>query len=223
MLCIAVGEFAFVENVTTFDAEIFTEGLAGERLTIELLRDGEVVATEQLAVGESKRHDLRFEVAPDRTGQFVYELRIAPVEGEATLANNRRPFVLKVLRDKIRVLHVAGRPDWDVRALRTLLRRDPNVELLSYYILRDEEDSLRSDDSAPMSLIAFPTAELFHEQLGSFDLIVLHNFDPLTHGNYLDNIARYVQDGGSLVVIGGDMGLAAGDYAQSALEPLLPI
>src|SRR5690606_25749231 len=51
----------------------------------------------------------------------------------------------------------------------------------------------------------------------------LHNFDPLTHGNYLDNIARYVEEGGSLVVIGGDMGLAAGDYAQSALQPLLPI
>ena len=74
---------------------------------------------------------------------------------------------MKVLRDKVRVLHVAGRPDWDVRALRTLLRRDPNVELLSYYILRGFDDISREDTTAPLSLIPFPTDELFEEQLGS--------------------------------------------------------
>lgn len=220
---IAAGEFAFVENVTTFEAELFTHGLEGQSLTVELLLDGEAIARESLRVGAETQRKVQFEIAPEQTGQFVYEVAIVPVDGEATTLNNRRPFVLEVLRDKIRVLHVAGRPDWDVRALRTLLRRDPNVELLSYYILRDEEDSLRSDDSAPMSLIAFPTQELFHEQLGSFDLIVLHNFDAMTHGNYLGNLAKYVDDGGSLVVIGGDMGLAGGDYARSPLEPLLPL
>jgi hypothetical protein len=97
------------------------------------------------------------------------------------------------------------------------------VELLSYYILRDEEDTLRDDADAPLSLIAFPTRELFDEQLGSFDLIILHNFDALTHGNYLDNLANYVEAGGSLVLIGGDLGLATGDYADSPLAPHLPI
>jgi hypothetical protein len=124
---------------------------------------------------------VRFEVAPDRVGQFVYEIAARPQPGEATTANNRRAFVVKVLRDKVRVLHVAGRPDWDVRALRTLLGRDPNVELLSYYILRSIEDADREDPTAELSLIAFPTDELFKEQLGSFDLVVLHNFDAINH------------------------------------------
>ena len=219
-----VGEFAFVENVTEFAAELVAHGLEGQRASVSLLRDGELVEEQTLRLGDDGDvRTVRFEVAPDRTGQFVYEFRIAPLEGEASTANNRRSFVIKVLRDKVRVLHVAGRPDWDVRALRTLLKRDPNVELLSYYILRDWEDLSREDEDAPLSLIAFPTDELFREQLGSFDLIVMHNFDAQAHGDYLSNVADYLREGGALVVIGGDLGVATGDFDEPALAELLPI
>lgn len=219
-----VGEFAFVENVTEFSAELISHGLAGQVAEVTLSRNGEDVASERVRLGsDGERRTVRFEVAPDRTGQFVYEIRVAPLADEASVANNRRAFIIKVLRDKVRVLHVAGRPDWDVRALRTLLKRDPNVELLSYYILRDWEDTARDDGTAPLSLIAFPTDELFREQLGSFDLIVMHNFDATQHGDYLGNVADYVRDGGSLVVIGGDLGVASGDFAIPSFAQLMPI
>lgn len=219
------GEFAFVENVTEFSADLIAHGYAGTSVAVDLRRDGAVVATTTVVLaGDGIPVPVRFEVAPDRVGQFVYEIAARPLPGEATTANNSRAFVLKVLRDKVRVLHVAGRPDWDVRALRTLLGRDPNVELLSYYILRGIEDADREDPTAELSLIAFPTDELFKEQLGSFDLVVLHNFDALNHqvGRYLGDIAEYVQEGGALIVIGGDMGLATGDY-PGVLASNLPV
>lgn len=217
-----VGEFAFVENLTELEADLVAHGLAGELATVSLLRDGKVVDTTRVNLSaDGVARPVRFETIPDRTGQFVYEIRVEPLRDEATLLNNRRAFVVKVLRDKVRILHVAGRPDWDVRALRTLLRRDPNVELLSYYILRDAADIERDDASAPMSLIAFPVDELFRKELDSFDLLILHNYDATLHGDYLGNIARYVTEGGSLVIIGGDMGLGTGEYAQ--LDGLLPI
>lgn len=219
------GEFAFVENVVEFAADIEAHGLPGARTEVVLRRDGQIVATEPLTAPASGEATVKFEVAPDRVGQFVYEIEVRPVDGEATIANNRRAFVVKVLRDKVRALHVAGRPDWDVRALRTLLGRDPNVELLSYYILRGADDADREDPFAPLSLIAFPTDELFKEQLGSFDLVILHNFDALNHqvGRYLADIGQYVQDGGALVVIGGDMGLATGDYPAPPLAAVVPV
>jgi uncharacterized membrane protein len=219
------GEFAFVENVAEFSADIEAHGLPGARTEVVLRRDGQVVATQPFTAPIGGQGTVRFEVAPDRVGQFVYEIEVRPVDGEATLANNKRAFVVKVLRDKVRVLHVAGRPDWDVRALRTLLGRDPNVELLSYYILRGADDADREDPFAPLSLIAFPTDELFKEQLGSFDLVVLHNFDALNHqvGRYLADIGQYVQDGGALVMIGGDMGLATGDYPAPPLAAVVPV
>jgi len=222
---VRAGEFAFVENVALFEASIVAHGLRTEDATVRLVRNGEMVAERRmrlLADGVPSR--VEFEIAPDRVGQFVYEIAIAPMPGEATTENNRRAFVVKVLRDKVRVLHVAGRPDWDVRALRTLLRRDPNVELLSYYILRDFDDIAREDSEA-LSLIPFPTEELFEQELGSFDVVVLHNFDAVPHsvGQYVDNIAKFVEDGGALVLIGGDLGFSDGGYATPSMAELLPI
>ncbi|MCA9713433.1 MAG: hypothetical protein H6713_36930 [Myxococcales bacterium] len=223
---VRAGEFAFVENISEFEVELVAHGLAGEQTVVELRRDGVIIASTPLRLAaDGVVMPLRFEVAPDRTGQFVFEVVVHPASGEATTANNRWPFVVKVLRDKVRVLHVSGRPDWDVRALRTLMRKDPNVELLSYYILRGLDDSDREDRSAPLSLIAFPTDALFEEELGSFDLVILHNFDAVNHrvGRYLGNIAQYVQEGGALVVIGGDLGLATGDYRNPDLAAIMPV
>jgi hypothetical protein len=217
-------EFAFVEGRAELRAQLIAHGLEGSLAEIELRQGGAPVAAQRVTLpADGQPIPLRFEFVPDRVGHFVYELVVAPQPGEATLDNNRRAVIIKVLRDKVRVLHVAGRPDWDVRALRTLLRRDPNVELLSYYILRDLEDSDREDPNAELSLIAFPTDELFSEQLDTFDLIVLHNFDARAHqvGRYLGDIARYAAGGGALVVIGGDLGLATADYRASPLAPLL--
>jgi hypothetical protein len=223
---VRAGEFAFVENVTEIEATIVAHGYRDQSANVQLRRNGEVVFERPLVLrGDGIPHPLRFEVAPDRIGQFVYEVVVDPLEGEATTDNNRQAFVQKVLRDKVRVLHVAGRPDWDVRALRVLLRRDPNVELLSYYILRGFDDIAREDTTAPLSLIPFPTDELFEEQLGSFDLVVLHNFDAVQHqvGGYVDNIAQYVLDGGALVMIGGDLGLSDGGYAPRSISSILPV
>jgi SAM-dependent methyltransferase len=223
---VRAGEFAFVENVTELEAVIVAHGLRGTPTAVELRRDGEVVATRKLRLGaDGEPVQVRFEVAPDRVGQFVYEIAVPALPGEATHDNNGRAFVVKVLRDKVRVLHVAGRPDWDVRALRTLLRRDPNVELLSYYILRGLDDIAREDTTAALSLIPFPTDELFEEELGSFDLVVLHNFDAVQHDveQYLDNIARYVEDGGALVLIGGDLAFSDRGYGLPELASLLPV
>ncbi len=223
---VRAGEFAFVENVTEIEATIVAHGYRDQSTTVTLKRNGEVVYERPVVMrGDGVPHEIRFEVAPDRIGQFVYEVAVEPLEGEATTDNNSQAFVQKVLRDKVRVLHVAGRPDWDVRALRVLLRRDPNVELLSYYILRGFDDIAREDTTAPLSLIPFPTDELFEEQLGSFDLVVLHNFDAVQHhvGGYVDNIAQYVLDGGALVMIGGDLGLSDGGYAPRSISSILPV
>lgn len=222
---VRAGEFAFVENVTELEATIVAHGLRGESAKVQLLRNGEIVGERQLRlVADGVPQRVEFEVAPDRVGQFVYEIAVPELAREATAANNRRAFVVKVLRDKVRVLHVAGRPDWDVRALRTLLRRDPNVELLSYYILRDFDDIAREDTDA-LSLIPFPTEELFEQELGSFDVVVLHNFDAVPHqvGQYVDNIAQFVADGGALVLIGGDLGFSDGGYATPTMSAQLPI
>ena len=135
--------------------------------------------------------------------------------------------MVRVIRDKIRVLQVAGQPSWDVRALRQMLKSNPNVDLISFFILRTQESiSLVPNDE--MSLIPFPTRELFEQQLPSFDLIVLQDFEyvPYNIGDYLENIRSYVEGGGGLAMLGGAASFTSGGsggYYGTPVAAALPV
>jgi uncharacterized membrane protein len=122
------------------------------------------------------------------------------------------------------VLQVAGQPGWDVRALRQMLKSNPNVDLISFFILRTQDDiSLVPNDE--MSLIPFPTRELFEHQLPSFDLIILQDFEYLPYGigDYLENIRSYVEGGGGLAMLGGRASFTSGGYYGTPVAAALPV
>jgi len=137
-------------------------------------------------------------------GPNVIEIDVAPGSDELTLLNNRAVVVANGIRDRLRVLLVSGEPHPGERTWRNLLKADPSVDLVHFTILRPPE----KQDGTPineLSLIAFPTRELFVEKLDQFDLIIFDRFKrqgvlPL---EYLSNIARYVEDGGAVLDAAG--------------------
>jgi len=218
-------EFAFVRTVVRIDAVIRTTGLPGRRIPVTLSTDGQPLRQKVVDLPEGD-HDVtvRFEVTPPRVGRYVYEISVPVVAGEAVTTNNSQSFVIRVIRDKIRVLQVAGQPGWDVRALRQMLKSNPNVDLISFFILRTQDDvSLVPNDE--MSLIPFPTRELFEHELPSFDLIVLQDFEYLPYGigDYLENIRSYVETGGGLAMLGGSTSFSSGGYYGTPVEAALPV
>jgi uncharacterized membrane protein len=76
-----------------------------------------------------------------------------------------------------------------------------------------------------MSLIPFPTRELFEQQLPSFDVIVLQNFEYLPYGigDYLENIRSYVDGGGGLAMLGGAQSFTSGGYFGTPVAAALPV
>ena len=113
------------------------------------------------------------------------------------------------VRENLRVLLVSGEPHAGERTWRNMLKSDASVDLVHFTILRPPE----KQDGTPinqLSLIAFPTRELFQEKLDQFDLIIFDRYQrrgvlPLL---YLENVARYVEKGGAVLVSAGD------DYAS---------
>ena len=121
--------------------------------------------------------------------------------GELTARNNRAIVSIKGVRDRLRVLLVSGEPHPGERTWRNLLKSDASVDLVHFTILRPPE----KQDGTPineLSLIAFPTRELFVEKLDEFDLIIFDRYQRRGDAAepYLDNIARYVRDGGALLI-----------------------
>lgn len=217
-------EFAFVHNTLEVTVKLEAVGLGSMSLPVTLRREGEVISTLEVSLPGDGTSDVRFTTKPDQIGEFVYEVDVPAVAGEAVLANNQRTFVLRVIRDKIRVLQVAGRPSWDERFLRQHLKENPNVDLVSFFILRTPADSPGAPDEE-LSLIPFPVDKLFTTELKSFDVIVFQNFDyrPYQMAQYLPNIRDAVRSGLGFVMIGGEESFGAGGYAGTALEEIVPL
>lgn len=222
---VRVEDFAFVRNTVEVEVTVSAAGMGSLEVPLSLQREGEVVAQKSVILGpKQERQTVKLSFVPDRIGEFVFTVSAPVYEGEATAANNSETFVLKVIRDRVRVLHVVGRPSWDQRFLRTLLRNDPNVDLISFYILRTQQDQPRAPEHE-LSLIPFPVDEIFDKQLWSFDLVVFQNFNyrPYRMDRYLPNLQRYVQEGGAFVMIGGENAFGEGGYDQSPIASILPV
>ncbi len=161
----------------------------------------------------------------ERAGTRIVHFSIRTPPGDRVPANDSRILPVTVTRDRIRLLHVAGRPTYDVRALRTWLKSDASVDLVSFFILRTDSDDTHTTDDAELALIPFPVDELFTSHLPSFDAIILQDIDAERYrlSAHLGDLARYVEHGGGLLLVGGPSAFAGGGYAKSPLERLLPV
>jgi uncharacterized membrane protein len=220
-----VDDFAFVRSPIKIEAVVRHSGLADRVVEVSLLREGKVVDVKMVPLRQNVAEErVIFTLIPDRPGDYVFEIKTPVLTGEALESNNYQMFTLKVIRDRVRVLHVCGRPSWDERFLRSLLRLNPNVDLVSFFILRTDMDEMPFGQGE-MSLIPFPYEEIFDEQLRTFDLLVFHNFNfkPYRVEPYLPGVRRYIEEGGALAMIGGDLSFASGLYGSSALAEVLPV
>ncbi|MCC6337717.1 MAG: theronine dehydrogenase [Myxococcales bacterium] len=226
---VKVDDFAFVRNSVSADVEIHARGFKGQAVQVVLRREGQVVGTQNVTFGEDDdTQPVRFTFTPDQTGRFVYTVSVPVFPDEAVVENNVKSFALKVIRDRVRVLLVAGRPTWDERFLRGLLRQDANVELISFYILRSSnEASGAQQESRELSLIPFPKDEIFQKKINTFDLIFVLNFgneDPQTSLSYFrHDIESYVTNGGALAYLGGDRSFGEARGGLNPLDGVLPV
>jgi uncharacterized membrane protein len=159
----------------------------------------------------------------ERAGTRAIEVALAAPKDDAIPEDDRRLLSIDVARERVRVLHIAGRPTYDVRALRTWLKSDAAMDVVSFFILRTPGDDVNAPDEE-LALIPFPVRELFTEYLPTFDAVVIQDFDADPYGltPHLPAIARYVEHGGGLVHIGGPNAFSAGGYAGSPLARVTP-
>ena len=219
---VKVDDFAFVRNSISAEVEVHGRGFADQSVQVVLRREGQVVST---GVAHFATNDetqtVKFTFTPDQTGRFVYTVSVPVFPDEVVTENNTRSFTLKVIRDRVRVLLVAGRPTWDERFLRGVLRADANVELISFYILRNGmESSGVVNEQRELSLIPFPREEIFREKIDTFDVIIVLNFGHEESGislqSFQPSIEKYVQNGGAFAFLGGDRSFGE---AQSPVDP----
>lgn len=196
-----------------------TDNTGNEPVLVKLRRDGKPAGEGRVQPGQT----LSLPVQITHSGANVIELEAEEAPGELTGINNKATIIIDGVRDKMRVLLVSGEPNPGERTWRNTLKSDASVDLIHFTILRPPE----KQDGTPvseLSLIAFPTRELFETKIDDFDLII---FDRYTQQSilplaYLQNIVRYVRNGGALFVSAGPEFAGPDGLAGTPLQAILP-
>ncbi|MEO1292403.1 MAG: hypothetical protein AAFV62_06175 [Pseudomonadota bacterium] len=193
--------------------------LPGSR--VEVLVDGEVMGTAVVDLGRS----LELPVPIDHAGGNVVEIRAEQLEGELTARNNTVALTINGVRDRLRVLLISGEPHAGERTWRNLLKSDPSVDLVHFTILRPPGKTLRGVTNDELSLIPFPTYELFEEKIDEFDLIVFDRYRRwnVLETRYIQNIADFVGDGGAVLISSGPAFASAQSMYNTPLQDVLPV
>ncbi|WP_299650566.1 hypothetical protein [uncultured Jannaschia sp.] len=215
--------FAILDEEFTITLRIEDQGdvpdAMGDEAEIVLAIDGGEPRTYTIPVNE----DLELPVTLPHGGLNVIEFTVPEAEGELTPRNNAAVIQINGVRDRLRVLLVSGEPHPGQRTWRNLLKADSAVDLVHFTILRPPG----KQDGVPvteLSLIAFPTRELFSEKIDEFDLIIFDRYQRrgILPSIYLDNVRRYVEEGGAMLVAAGPDFATADSIFRSPLAPILP-
>jgi hypothetical protein len=211
--------FGIVGQQQTIVFRVEDEGGSDGRAQVTIRRDGDVIDTRNVTAGQG----VRIQIPIPHAGPNIVEIEASPLQGELTPVNNRAVVSIDGVRDKLRVLLVSGEPHAGERTWRNLLKSDASVDLVHFTILRPPE----KQDGTPineLSLIAFPTRELFQQKINEFQLIIFDRYArqgvlPLV---YFDNIAKYVRDGGAVLIAAGPDYASPTSIWRTPLESVLP-
>ncbi|GJE62314.1 hypothetical protein [Methylobacterium trifolii] len=210
--------FGIVGRDLSIRAEVMERGGTGNAV-VTVRRDGEEIGRRTVPTGQPFALTTRIE----HGGPNVVEIEVEPLPGELTTINNRAVLPIEGIREKLRVLLVSGEPHQGERTWRNLLKSDANVDLVHFTILRPPE----KQDGTPiseLSLIAFPTRELFVQKIKDFDLIIFDRYanQSVLPSAYFDNIVRYVREGGALLIAAGPEFAGPASLARTRLAGILP-
>ena len=222
---VSAPDFGFVQQPVRLSLTVFSSELGNRNVPLVLKEGDRILVSKIIEIREDQKEykvDLQF--TPRKIGKRIYTLNLPRFAEESILTNNQKEFEVDVARDRIRILHLNGRPSWDSRYLREVLANNPRVDLLSFFILRNMGDDVVAPTSE-LSLIPFPSNLLFDDYLSSFDLIIFQNFkyEPFIDKKYLSNIRKYVEKGGAFLMVGGELSFQGGSYSHTPIEDILPV
>ena len=184
-----------------------------------VLTDGKALLDKKIIEWDGTQQEIKLSLnwTPNKMGDRLLQLRLAPLDGETNLQNNLAYLSVPVRSNRLKVLHIAGRTGWDVRYLRSLLGDSPEIDLISFFILRDPFEDANNIPENELALIQFPVEELFMVELFKFDVVIFHNF---TIKKYLRNVGfqrsfqKFLSQGKRIVVVGGDQTEGERGYAE---------
>lgn len=206
--------------------DIFSYGYTGKAINAKIV---DYNTKEVLAVNNSMLKDgmnsLKLKFTPKKLGKYKLKIELQKLPEEVTYENNQEIIDIEIKKDKIRTLYICGQPSPEYYHLRNLMKNDVSIDLVSFVILRNPE-SIAIVPDEDSTLIPFPVHDIFVKELFNYDLVIFENFSYLKFNipiQYLENLRRFVLNGGGFMMIGGPNSFFLGGYKNTPIEDILPV
>ena len=178
---------------------------------------------------------VELKLTPQVEGNFQYTVELPVLDGELTEANNQKTFSVKVVKAKLNVFYLEGRPRWEYTYLKRALERDPNIEATCAILLRNKSNRFPPTDSVLSGLDGYypqitPTSETprfpeTYTQLAKYDVLILGDLgdEHLTTAQQ-DAIVNFVEiQGKAIIFLPSRRMLSMNGLLNTELAQLLPI
>ena len=213
-----------VKNNLNATATLVARGYANQDIKVQMyLIDGkgnEQPAGEAVFVRPTKSlEEMNVELTykPLEAGEFRIKIRAFPMPGEKALRNNELDAFLTVNDKGMRILYVNGSLGFEQMSLRRTLATTDFIEVDFQLIV----------PRPPTPAVLTQLEKLFQDP--SYDVFILDDIDARTisspdgDAKPLEALAKAVNDGKGLMMIGGTHSFGAGAYADSPLADVLPV
>jgi hypothetical protein len=207
--------YSYVRQKARINAVLRLIGCEFEDLTVQLLRQDQVVQTQHLNAEENSQLPVEFEVMEPDVGQFEYEIRVVPLPGEIDTENNSALTYLNVIDQQIQVLLLEGSPYWDTTFLQRSLMRNDKINLDC--VVQYSENAARViRKNKPQEELKVPATQ---DEFNQYDVIILGRaIDQILDGPRLHNLQNYVSEHGGTVIFSRGKAFAS---ASNELEPVI--
>lgn len=207
---------AYVESQAEVEVRVENSGCRGQSTLLRLRQGDRDIFSQRIAFDQDRgRASLRIPLEFRTAGRQRYKLLLDPLPGERTERNNAREISIEVLQNRIRVLLVAARPDWDTAFWARALADDPNVR--ATVVTRDAQGGWRTGAGAAFQ---WPQGAGW---IKDYDVYVLGSTAGGPGPQVWREVATAVERGRGLAILGGRDGVLADPAAFDALARVLPV
>jgi uncharacterized membrane protein len=212
-----------VGSRANIEAFVNLSGYGATKILMSVREDGRTIKTEEFSLRGNDSQTVNLEITPATPGVHRYTVEITPLDGEATIENNKQEALVEVIEGPLRILHVEGEPRWELGKIReSLMPTEKNLTLVS--LQRTGENKLyRQGIAGQEELVSgFPKTE---EELFAYDGLVLGSVEAsFFTAEQLRSMEAFVaRRGGGLLALGGRLSFDGGKYRGTPIADLLPL
>ena len=211
-----------VNRSTDVQVSLSARGFPNRTVQVQLLQDEKLIGSAAVALGPAHpKAEAVLKYAPQAPGKYVYTVKVPLEQGEIDAQNNQRLFTVQVIDPVNRVLYVEESPRWEQKFIKRVINENRNLDVLALVKLSPETTLAMGGPSAASAGMAAPLAE---GELEQFKLVVIGDVGrAFFTGEQLGRIAKFVENGGSVVLLGGKQSFGVNGFVNTPLAPLLPV